>query len=116
MERNKQNKDKWQSQKSSLTRDRIIIATLECIVEHGYESTTMAKIAKIAKVSQGSMQYHYSSKIDVIKAAIDYLHVKRLSDHIKRLEETTGLDIRAAGFPAQIVDDEPEENGYEVTI
>ena len=35
---------------------------------------------------------------------------------IKRLEETTGLDIRAAGFPAQIVDDEPEEIGYEVTI
>ena len=88
MEGSKQNKDKWQSQKSSLTRDRIIIATLECIVKHGYESTTMAKIAKIAKVSQGSMQYHYSSKIDVIKAAIDYLHVKRLNDHIKRLEET----------------------------
>ena len=35
---------------------------------------------------------------------------------IKRLEETTGLDIRAAGFPAKIVDDEPEEIGYEVTI
>ena len=35
---------------------------------------------------------------------------------IKRLEETTGLDIRASGFPAQIVDDEPEEVGYEVTI
>ena len=35
---------------------------------------------------------------------------------IKRLEETTGLDIRATGFPAQIVDDEPEEIGYEVTI
>ena len=35
---------------------------------------------------------------------------------IKRLEEATGLDIRAAGFPAQIVDDEPEELGYEVTI
>jgi len=35
---------------------------------------------------------------------------------IKRLEETTGLDIRAAGFPAQIVDDEPEGIGYEVTV
>ena len=34
---------------------------------------------------------------------------------IKRLEETTGLDIRASGFPAQIIDDEPEEIGYEVT-
>ncbi len=34
---------------------------------------------------------------------------------IRRLEERTGLDIRAPGFPAEILDDEPEEPGYEVT-
>ncbi|MEX0343466.1 MAG: NAD(P)-dependent oxidoreductase [Rhizobiaceae bacterium] len=33
---------------------------------------------------------------------------------VKRLEEATGLDIRAPGFPAEMVDDEPEEPGYEV--
>jgi 3-hydroxyisobutyrate dehydrogenase len=33
---------------------------------------------------------------------------------IRRLEDATGLDIRAAGFPADMVDDEPEEPGYEV--
>ena len=33
---------------------------------------------------------------------------------IRRLEEATGLDIRAPGFPAQMVDDEPEERGYEL--
>ena len=33
---------------------------------------------------------------------------------IKRLEEATGLDIRAPGFPSEIFDDEPEEPGYEV--
>jgi 3-hydroxyisobutyrate dehydrogenase len=33
---------------------------------------------------------------------------------IRRLEEATGLDITASGFPAEIVDDEPEEPGYEV--
>jgi 3-hydroxyisobutyrate dehydrogenase len=33
---------------------------------------------------------------------------------IKRLEEATGLSIRADGFPADILDDEPEEPGYEV--
>ena len=33
---------------------------------------------------------------------------------IKRLEDATGMDIRATGFPAEIVDDEPEEPGYEV--
>ena len=35
---------------------------------------------------------------------------------IKRLETETGLDVRAAGFPAEIVDDEPEEPGYEVAV
>ncbi len=35
-------------------------------------------------------------------------------DIIRRLEETTGLDITAPGFPAEIVDDEPEEAGHEV--
>ncbi len=35
-------------------------------------------------------------------------------DIIKRLEEATGLDITAPGFPAEMVDDEPEEPGYEV--
>ena len=33
---------------------------------------------------------------------------------IRRLEERTGLQIRAPGFPAELIDDEPEEPGYEV--
>lgn len=36
-------------------------------------------------------------------------------DIIKRLEDPTGLDITAPGFPPEMVDDEPEEPGYEVT-
>ena len=34
---------------------------------------------------------------------------------IERLEEATGLCIRADGFPAEILDTEPEAAGYEVT-
>lgn len=33
---------------------------------------------------------------------------------VRRLEEATGLDIRAPGFPATMVDDEPEAPGYEL--
>lgn len=33
---------------------------------------------------------------------------------IERLEEATGLSITAPGFPSEMVDDEPEEPGYEV--
>jgi L-alanine-DL-glutamate epimerase-like enolase superfamily enzyme/3-hydroxyisobutyrate dehydrogenase-like beta-hydroxyacid dehydrogenase len=33
---------------------------------------------------------------------------------VRRLEEATGLEILAPGFPAEMIDDEPEEPGYEV--
>ena len=35
---------------------------------------------------------------------------------IERLEEATGLSITAPGFPTELVDDEPEEPGYEVVV
>lgn len=35
---------------------------------------------------------------------------------VERLEEKIGLKVLAAGFPAQLVDDEPEKSGYEVTV
>jgi 3-hydroxyisobutyrate dehydrogenase len=34
---------------------------------------------------------------------------------VERLEEATGLKILADGFPMELVDDEPEAEGYEVT-
>ena len=33
---------------------------------------------------------------------------------IRRLEDQTGLSVLADGFPAEILDDEPEESGYEI--
>ncbi|MBF9044188.1 NAD-binding protein [Rhodobacterales bacterium HKCCE4037] len=35
---------------------------------------------------------------------------------IELLEAATGLDVRADGFPMELVDDEPEEEGYEVVV
>lgn len=35
---------------------------------------------------------------------------------IKRLEERAGVEILAPGFPPEMVDDEPEAPGYEVTV
>lgn len=35
---------------------------------------------------------------------------------IRRLEDATGLSVTAAGFPAEMVDDEPEEAGAEVVV
>ena len=55
--------------------------------------------------------------ISIFQDGIKRYGPRELSPNIiKRLEETTCLDIRAPGFPAEMVDDEPEETGYEVTI
>ena len=53
--------------------------------------------------------------IEIFKDGIERFGPRELSPNIiKRLEEATGLDITAPGFPAEMVDDEPEEPGYEV--
>ena len=53
--------------------------------------------------------------IKIFEDGIARFGARELSPNIiKRLEQATGLDIRAPGFPAEMQDDEPEEPGYEV--
>ncbi|WP_109468275.1 NAD(P)-dependent oxidoreductase [Albibacillus kandeliae] len=55
--------------------------------------------------------------ISIFQDGISRFGARELSPNIiKRLEEATGLDIRAPGFPAEMVDDEPEEPGAEVMV
>ncbi|KZM50368.1 NAD(P)-dependent oxidoreductase [Labrenzia sp. OB1] len=52
---------------------------------------------------------------DIFADAIARFGPRELSPNIiKRLEEATALEVLAPGFPAEMVDDEPEEAGYEV--
>ena len=54
--------------------------------------------------------------IDILNDGIARYGERELSPNIiKRLEEATGIDVLAPGFPAEMTDDEPEEPGYEVT-
>lgn len=55
--------------------------------------------------------------IDIFADGIERFGSRELSPNIiRRLEEATGIDIRAPGFPTEMVDDEPEEPGAEVII
>ncbi len=38
------------------------------------------------------------------------------SNIIRRLEDACGVEVRAPGFPEELVDDEPEQAGYEVVV
>ncbi|MEM8838267.1 MAG: NAD(P)-dependent oxidoreductase [Pseudomonadota bacterium] len=53
--------------------------------------------------------------IDLMKDGQERFGPRGQSDRmIERFEDQTGLAIRADGFPAELTDDEPEEQGYEV--
>ena len=53
--------------------------------------------------------------VDIFKDGQERYGAREFSPNIiKRLEEACGIDVLAPGFPPEMVDDEPEEAGYEV--
>jgi AcrR family transcriptional regulator len=68
----------WQAQKSAATRTLIVEAAIKCFVDLGYSRTTTTAIAARAGLSRGAMLHHFPAKVDIVRAAVDYLHAKRL--------------------------------------
>ena len=55
--------------------------------------------------------------IEIFRDAAERYGTRAQSDDIiRRLEEATGLSVTAPGFPAELLDDEPEEVGREVIV
>jgi len=77
----------WQARKSEATRNQIIGAAIRCIVESSYSNTTTMKIAEKAGLSRGAMLHHFPSKLDIIRAVVDYLHEKRLQAFRRSIKE-----------------------------
>lgn len=63
-------------------REQIIKATIQVLDEIGYVNISLAKIAKMAKVSTGLISYHFKDKEDVLNNTLVYL-VKTQLDYIK---------------------------------
>lgn len=68
----------WQAQKSASTKLQIVESALSCVVDLGYSCTTTTVIAEKAGLSRGAMLHHFPSKIDIVRAAVEHLHAKRL--------------------------------------
>lgn len=81
VKRPKRNEKGWQAEKSAITRSSILEAAIQCLLELGYASTTTALIANYANVSRGAMMHHFPSRMTVMRAVVDYLHVLRLREY-----------------------------------
>jgi len=84
----------WQARKSAATRDQIISAAIRCIVESSYSKTTMMKISEKAGLSRGATLHHFPSKMDIIRAVVQYLHEKRIQAFRRSIKEIpAGADM-----------------------
>ena len=77
----------WQAQKSASTRLQIVEAALRCFVELGYAGTTTTVIAERAGLSRGAMLHRFPSKNDIVRAAVEHLHAKRLKAFRKAIDK-----------------------------
>lgn len=72
------NRSGVQARKSASTRLQIMDAALDCLTEVGYTATSTTMVAERARVSRGAMLHHYPSRSEMVRAAIEHLHAKRL--------------------------------------
>ncbi|MEZ5743007.1 MAG: TetR/AcrR family transcriptional regulator [Sphingomonadaceae bacterium] len=71
--------EKWQQRKSARTRQRILDAGIDCLVEAGYAGLTTAAVATGCEISRGAMHHHFATRLDLVAAVIDHLFYRRMS-------------------------------------
>jgi AcrR family transcriptional regulator len=60
-----------QSERSALTREKVIQAVVECIVEEGLPNTTAARIAQRSGVTWGAIVHQFGDKDSVLLAVME---------------------------------------------
>ncbi|MBW8483003.1 TetR/AcrR family transcriptional regulator [Actinomadura parmotrematis] len=78
-----------QEERTAATRRRLLDATVECLVEHGYHGTTTTRVVDRAGVSRGAQVHHFPTKNALVLAAVEHLARKRadqiVEQHLDRL-------------------------------
>ena len=101
-----------QEERSSATREALLDATIDCLVEYGYAGTTTGRIAERAGLSRGAPMHHYQRKAPLVAAALLHLAAKRRRELIDRAREElpakgaaveTAVDILWASFSGPLL-------------
>lgn len=60
------------AERRAATRAKIMEAAVRCLAEFGYAATSTPLVAKLAKVSRGSLLHQFPTKTDLMLAVADY--------------------------------------------
>ncbi len=67
-----------QGERTAETRERVLDAAIECLIEEGYAGTTTKRIAERTGVSRGAQQHHFPKRHDLVIQAVTHLANRRL--------------------------------------
>jgi AcrR family transcriptional regulator len=69
-----------QQERSRITQQRLLAATIDCLVEHGWSGATTTAIAERAGVSRGAQLHHYPTRTALVTAAVGHLAERRAAE------------------------------------
>jgi AcrR family transcriptional regulator len=67
-------------------RQRLLDATIECLVEKGWSGTSTTLVSERAGVSRGAQLHHFPTKNDLVLAAVEHLWANRDEEYRAALE------------------------------
>ena len=75
-----------QAERTATMRARLMDATIESLVELGYEATTSRVVAERAGVSRGAQTHHFPRRLDLIVGAVGEIAQRRTTHWVSELE------------------------------
>ena len=66
-----------QAERSAGTREALLDATISCLVEDGYASTTTSRVCERAGLSRGAHLHHFQTRQALVAAAMEHLAERR---------------------------------------
>src|SRR5262245_61124527 len=75
-----------QAERTASTRAKLLDATIECLVEFGYEATTSRVVTDRAGVSRGAQTHHFPRRMDLIVGAVDEIAQRQIENWARESE------------------------------
>lgn len=84
------------AERSAETRNKLLAATIEVLVERGWQKTSTVEICRRAKLSRGAILHHFPTKGALVAEAVEHLFKVRHAELRERfLGLGPGLDLDA---------------------
>ncbi|WP_225009223.1 TetR/AcrR family transcriptional regulator [Novosphingobium percolationis] len=96
--------ERWQQQKSTRTRLRLVEAAIDCLVEQGYAGLTTQQVAERTGSSRGAMHHHFATRMDLAAAVVEHVFYQRmrsfLDDYLRSVTGAKDTSLLAVGAAA----------------